>query len=464
MTLESVTPQLARRLGVFSASALVVSNMVGTGIFTTTGFLAADLGSPLVILAIWPFGALFVLAGALCYAELGVNFPRSGGEYVYLSQAWGPGWGFVDGWVSFFAGFSAPIAVAAMAAVAYLGHVIPMLRLSTPSGFGLHIEPATVVACFIVTVFTLWNLWGVSRAARLQNWLTGFKVSVIVFFVACGFAFGEGSWNYFGQPSERSSPHDLFAQFAISLIFITFAYSGWNAATYVGDELEAPRRTLPRSLLIGTLLVALLYLGLNILFLYALPVAEMKGVIGIGAKAAEALFGAGVGDAFSVLMAISLLGTVNAMVLIGPRVYYAMAKDGAFLRAAARVHPRWQTPWVAILLQGICCCALILTGTFEGLIYYIGFTLVLFSALAVASLVLFRRRPDWTKLKAVSFAYPLLPGVYLAISFWILSYTLLSRGWEVLLSLSTLLLGSLIYQWHRRRTGKYSGEMTPRKP
>jgi APA family basic amino acid/polyamine antiporter len=426
--------------------------MVGTGIFTTTGFLAADLGSPLLILAIWPFGAVLVLAGAVCYAELGVNFPRSGGEYVYLSQAWGAAWGFVDGWVSFVAGFSAPIAVAAMAAVAYLGHVIPVLRLSTPSGFGLHLEPATITACLIVVLLTVWNVWGVGRAAGLQNWLTSFKVVVIFLFITSGFTFGEGHWNHFGHPTERNSHHDLFEQFAISLIFITFAYSGWNAATYVGDELKTPQHTLPRSLFFGTLFVSAIYLALNVLFLYALPVAEMKGIIGIGAKAAHALFGSSIADTFSVLMAASLLATVNAMVMTGPRVYYAMAKDGAFLRAAARVHPRWQTPWIAIVLQGVCCCALILTGTFESLIYYIGFTLILFSALAVASLLMFRRRPGWIKLRAVSFAYPLVPMVYLAISLWILSYTLLSRGWEALFSLLTLAGGGLIYQWHRQRT------------
>ena len=444
-------PQLARRLGLFSASCLVVSNMVGTGIFTATGFLAADLGSPVLILAIWPIGALLVLAGALCYAELGVNFPRSGGEYVYLSQAWGAAWGFVDGWVSFFAGFSAPIAVAAMAAVAYLGHVVPMLQLSSRSGFGLHLEPATVLACLIVALLTGWNVWGVGRAAGLQNWLTGFKVAVILSFIVGGFAFGDGSWGHFGQGTERSSSRHLFDQFAISLIFITFAYSGWNAATYVGDELKTPQHTLPRSLVLGTLLVAAIYLALNVLYLYALPLAAMKGVIGIGASAAHELFGPGIADSFSVLMAVSLLATVNAMVMIGPRVYYAMAKDGAFLRVAARVHPRWQTPWIAIILQGACCCALIVTGTFEGLIYYIGFTLVLFSALAVASLLLFRRRPDWIKLRSVSFAYPLLPLAYLTTSCWILGHTLVSRGWEASLSLLTLLLGGLIYRWRHRR-------------
>ncbi|MGF1613625.1 MAG: APC family permease [Gammaproteobacteria bacterium] len=451
MATNTPPPQLARRLGVFSASCLVVSNMIGTGIFTTTGFLAADLGSPLLVLAIWPLGALLVLAGAVCYAELGINFPRSGGEYIYLSRAWGPGWGFVDGWVSFLAGFSAPIAVAAMAAVAYLGHVVPALQRSAPDSFGFHLEPATAVACLIVAAFTAGNLWGISLAAGLQNWLTGFKVMVIAAFLIGGFAFGDGNWSHFSHATERSAHHDLLAQFAVSLIFITFAYSGWNAATYVGGELKTPQRTLPRSLLSGTLFVAAIYLALNVLFLYAMPLADMKGVISIGAQAAHELFGSGVANTFSVLMALSLLATVNAMVMIGPRVYYAMAKDGAFLRAAARVHPRWQTPWVAIVLQGTCCCALILTGTFENLIYYIGFTLTLFSALAVASLLVFRRRPGWRPLKAVSFAYPLLPLIYLAVSAWILSYTLVNRGWEALFSLLTLIAGGLIYQWHRQR-------------
>ena len=426
--------------------------MVGTGIFTTTGFLAADLGTPLLVLGIWPLCALLVLAGALCYAELGINFPRSGGEYIYLSEAWGPGWGFVDGWVSFFAGFSAPIAVATMATVAYLGHVLPALELSDPGSSRLTINPATIVACLIVAGLTAWNLLGVGRAAWLQNWLTGFKVLVIAIFVMAGFAFGEGSWSHFFQSAERTSPHGLFDQFAISLIFVTFAYSGWNAATYVGDELKDPQRTLPTSILSGTLLVAAIYIVLNVLFLYALPLADMQGVIGIGAKVAHNLFGTSVANIFSVLMAVSLLATVNAMVMIGPRVYYAMAKDGAFLPAAAKIHPRWQTPWVAIASQGVCCCILILTGTFESLIYYIGFTLVLFSALAVASLLVFRRRTGWIKLRAVSLGYPLLPLVYLAVSIWILSYTLVNRGWEALFSLLTLLAGGLIYQWHRKRS------------
>lgn len=451
MTHHPQAPHLARRLGPFSASSLVVSNMVGTGVFTTTGFLAGDLGSPLVVLGIWPLCALLVLAGAFCYAELGINFPRSGGEYVYLSEAWGPGWGFVDGWVSFFAGFSAPIAVAAMAAVAYLGYVVPVFQMSTIEGAGIYLTPATLFACLIVVGLTVWNLLGVGRAAWLQNWLTGFKVLVITGFIAASFALGEGSWSHFSQPAARTSSHGLFAQFSISLIFVMFAYSGWNAATYVGDELKTPQRTLPRSLVTGTLLVAAIYLALNISFVYALPLEAMKGVIGVGAKAAQELFGPGMANIFGVLMAFSLLATVNAMVMTGPRVYYAMAKDGAFLPAATKVHPRWQTPWVAILSQGLCSCALILTGAFESLIYYIGFTLVMFSALAVASLFAFRRRPGWIKLRAVSFGYPLLPLTYLTISVWILGYTLVSRGWEALLSLVTLLVGGLIYQWRRQQ-------------
>jgi APA family basic amino acid/polyamine antiporter len=449
--------KLLRQLGVFSATAIVVANMVGTGIFTTTGFLAGDLGSPLLVVGIWFVGAALALAGALCYSELGVNFPRSGGEYVYLTEAWGPSWGFLTGWVSFFAGFSAPIAAAALAVSEYLSHFNPALSSQATSAtvvlgpMALRLGPGQWLACGLVAVFTALNVFGLQPAARLQNVLTSLKVVVIVAFCALAVAFGQGDWAHFSQAAVRTSENSISAQFVLSLIWVFFGYSGWNAATYVAEELRDPQRTLPRSLLAGTLLVALLYAALNVVFIYASPLESMKGVVGVGAHAASALFGPSVAGLFSALMAVSLLSTVNAMTIIGPRVYYAMASHGAFFPVAARVHPQWKTPWIAVLAQGICCCLLILNATFASLVQYIGFSLWLFTLMSVLGLLRLRHRPGWKKLPAANVLFPLIPGIYIVMSAWVLLYMIILRPVESSYGLVTIALGAALYRWGLRR-------------
>ena len=445
--------KLIRQLGVFSATAIVVANMVGTGIFTTTGFLAGNLGSAPLVVAIWFVGAGLAFAGALCYSELGINFPRSGGEYVYLTEAWGPSWGFLTGWVSFFAGFSAPIAAAALAVSEYLSHFNPALSTQSDASnvvlgpLTLRLGPGQWLACLLVALFTALNVFGLRPAARAQNFLTATKVLVVVAFVALGFTLGHGDWAHFSQPAVRTSQNSVAAQFVLSLVWVFFGYSGWNAATYVAEELRDPDRTLPRSLLAGTLLVALLYAGLNVAFIYASPLESMKGVLGVGAHAASALFGPSVAGVFSALMAFCLLSTVNAMTMIGPRVYYAMASRGAFFPIAARVHPVWHTPWIAVLAQGACCCLMILCGTFAGLVQYIGFSLWLFTLMAVVGLLRLRRRPGWKPLPATSFLFPLVPGLYIVTSAWVLLFMIGLRPVQSAYGLVTIALGAALHRW-----------------
>ena len=446
-------PGLERRLGVVSATSIVVSNMIGTGIFTIPAYLAGDLGSPSLVIGIWVVGAVLALIGALCYSELSINFPRSGGEYVYLSEAWGPAWGFVDGWVTFFAGFSAPIAAAALAIAAYVGYFWPAVgpeQAAEPLfslGFvSLQLGGAQLLACGVVVLFTLLNVFNVSRVAELQNVLTAGKLLVLLVFLVLGFAFGDGSWEHFAQAAERTSSTSLPAQFAISLVFIYVGYSGWNAAVYVAEEIRDPQRTLPKALLFGTVLVAAFFLALNCLYIYANPLADMAGNLAVGATAADALFGPRAAGFFAAAMAASLLATVNAMSMIGPRVYYAMAQNRAFLPAAAKVHPIWHSPWIAVLAQGTCCCALIITGTFESLMYYIGFLLNLFSALSVLALIKFRKRAGWNPVRAVSFAFPLVPALYVGVNVVIFGYFAYLRNWEAAWALATIAAGALIYR------------------
>jgi APA family basic amino acid/polyamine antiporter len=424
--------------------------MIGTGIFTTTGFLAGDLGTPGLVLGIWLVGAAFALAGALCYSELGVNFPTSGGEYVYLSRAYGPVWGFLSGWVSFFAGFSAPIAAAALAFAGYLAFIFPAIASESAAlrweigGITLQFGAAQALAAALVLALTLLNCVSLALVSRVQNVLTVIKVVVIAAFVLLGLSVGSGSWENFSGAAARTSTAPLTEQFAISLFWVMFGYSGWNAATYVAEELREPERTLPRALILGTVAVALLYLALNIVFIFGTPLETMKGVVAVGALAASQLFGPQVANVFGVLMALAIVSTVNAMITIGPRVYYAMAKDGAFLGMAARVGERSRVPVVAIACQGT--CAILMTFTsFPQLVTYIGFSLTFFTVLAVSSVLVFRRRPGWKRLPAVSMAFPLVPASYLLIGAWMIYYGFMLRPAISAAAVVTLLTGALVY-------------------
>jgi APA family basic amino acid/polyamine antiporter len=248
----------------------------------------------------------------------------------------------------------------------------------------------------------------------------------------------------------RTSSNPLPVAFVISLIWVMVGYSGWNAATYVGEEVRHPDRTLPAALGLGTAIVTVAYLGLNLLFIYATPLEQMKGLIPVGSIAAVNLFGEGVGGVFAALMAVSLMATVNAMVTIGPRVYYAMAHNNAFFRMAGKVHPKWRTPVNAILLQGLCAILMTLTK-FPDLIIYIGFSLTFFTVMAVASVFVFRRRASWQRLPSVSFLFPGIPGAYTVVGVCMIVYGILWEPIPSIAALATILAGGAVYQATARR-------------
>ena len=444
-------PPLRRELTLISSAALVISNMIGTGIFTTTGYLARDLIKPNLVLGIWLVGGVISLAGCLSYAELGVNFPSSGGEYVYLREIWGPLPGFLSGWVSFFAGFCAPVAASALAFSEYLARVFPS-GPHDPTHTARFFAIPQSISITVILFFAGLNVIGLRPAARIQNLLTALKLTVLSVFLALAFAVGHGNWRHFRPVTTSTSPLPVFFQFAVSLVFVMFAYSGWNAATYVTEEMKDPECILPPALLIGTALVTLYYIALNVAFIYALPLQSLKGVEAVGAVAASGLFGSRAGTFFSGIMAVALLSCVSAMSLTGPRVYYAMAKDGCFPSFAAEVYAPGQTPAKAILAQAFVACFMVLTGTFEALIYYIGFTLVLFAALAVAGIFRGRRRTDWHRLRAVSWAYPAIPLLFVLASAWMLTWTLVLRPRESGLGVLTVIAGALFYRWKVHKT------------
>jgi APA family basic amino acid/polyamine antiporter len=446
---------LLRQLGLVSATALVVSNMIGQGILTSSGFLAGQLGSPWLVMWIWVVGALCAFLGAVCYSELAVNQPGSGGEYVYLTNAYGPTWGFMTGFVSFFAGFSGPIAASALAFSGYLGYFFPAVKHENSQVFlgsgewTLRFGGEQAAACALVLFFTVLNCLGVARTARIQNVLTMMKVLVLAAFVVLGFLIGNGSGSHFSMDAVRTETNSVAAQFAVSLFWIYVAYSGWNAATYVAEEIKDPSRNLPRALAIGTALVTVLYLSLNAVFIYGAPLEDLKNQEAVAAVAATHLFGPRVAGVFAALMAISLMSTVNAMVTIGPRVYFAMARNGAFVSAAARVHPRWRTPVFAILAQGICTMLMTLTP-FPQLVVYIGFMLNLCAVMSVASLFWMRRKAGWKKLPAVSFAWPLVPSLFLLVGGWMIVRGVQLKPVISLISAITVGAGVAVYHFRQR--------------
>jgi APA family basic amino acid/polyamine antiporter len=304
-----------------------------------------------------------------------------------------------------------------------------------------------MTASALIAAFTALNCLGVGRTAKVQNVLTTTKLVVIAGFVIIGFAAGTGDWHHFSEHAVRTSTVALPTQFMISLLWVMVGYSGWNAATYVAEELRRPERTLPAAIAAGSLIVAVLYLGLNMIFIYATPLENLKGVIAVGTLSASNLFGPRVAGVFSALMAISIVSTVNAMVTIGPRVYYAMARNKAFFSGAAKVDARWHTPVNAILSQGL--CAMVMTVTpFPALVVYIGFSLTLFTVLSVASIFVYRRRrAGWQRLKALEFAWPLIPASYILVGTCMMVYGVIWQPRASLTALATVAAGALVYRY-----------------
>ena len=293
----------AQRIGTTTAGALLISNVIGSGIFTTTGFLARDLGDPRLVLLVWVVGAVLALAGALSYAELGAALPRSGGEYVYLRRAYGPLAGFLGGWTSFTMGFGAAIAAAATSFALFLHELLPP---------ALGALPSELYALSLVWALTAVHARGVGPGGHMQRAFAAAKVVGIAAFIGFGLWFGNGDWTNL-TAAPRAEP--ALAPFAVSLVFVLYAFSGWNAAGYIAAELRDPARSLPRATIAGTVLVAALYLALNVVYLYALPVSELAAepVVPVAEKAATALFAGTAGSAISALLCISIAGAASCL-------------------------------------------------------------------------------------------------------------------------------------------------------
>jgi basic amino acid/polyamine antiporter, APA family len=419
------------------ALALVVSSMVGTGVFTTAGFMLGGLGSARLVLGTWALTGVLALAGAAVYAELGAMMPRAGGEYVYLSRAFHPVLGFLSGFVALVVGFAAPVAAGALAFGGYLQTLAPGV---SPRG----------AAFALVGVTTALHAREVRRAGSAQAAVTGLVVLVIVVFIVAALASGHADWSRLTAAPAAGTRAGTTGALAVSLVYTAYSYFGWNGAAYVAGEIRDPHRTLPRALVGGAALVTALYVALNAVFLASAPAPALANQVEVAHVAALALFGARGGTLLTALVALALAGSVSALSMTGPRVVQAMADDGVFFRALGRTNARG-APTFAVLLQGALAALGVATAAFEPLLVYAGFTLSLSAAVTVAGAFVLRRREPDAPRPHRALAWPWSGVAFLALSAFMTVFAIRERPLESLAGLATLAAGGVAWAlWQRR--------------
>jgi APA family basic amino acid/polyamine antiporter len=425
--MRTKTDQNRRIIGKYAGAAIVISNMIGTGIFTTTGLMAGMGARGGDILIAWLIGGILALFGALCYGELGANMPESGGEYYYISRILHPSLGFLSGWVSLIVGFSAPIAAAAMAMQMYMQQVIP----------GWPSAPMAVITILLLSILHAYDL---RLGSRVQMLLVILKVLIVLGFIAGVMIAAPG---HDGGIIFDINPDFWFGpSSAVVLIFVAFAYFGWNAASYIGAEISRPEKNLPLALSSGTVIVTILYILVNYAYLKAVPIENIAGVESVASTAASALWGSKGSISISFLISIGLISTVSAMIITGPRVYEAMAIDNLFPKAFAKLN-KHRVPSLAVVLQAAIAIVFVLTSTFGSLLIYIGFTLNIFAMLAVITLFLMRRKNR--TITKICWGYPVTPIVFILFTLWMTVWSIMSQPVSTLTGLGTLAAGYMVY-------------------
>ncbi|MFO7981607.1 MAG: amino acid permease [Candidatus Aminicenantes bacterium] len=433
--------KIDRKIGPLTATSIVVANMVGAGIFTTSGIMAGQLPSSGWIFLCWLLGGLIAMAGALSYAELATRMPQVGGEYVYLKKIYHPSIGFLTGWTSFFVGFSVPIAASALAFSEYVFEGLQNQVLNiTPHQLFLTKKG---VALFLIILFTGIHYLGMKLGSKVQNFLTFLKIAIVVGLAGTGIALtgGKGISAFSFVTQGQSS----WLAFGTAMMLVMFSYSGWNASSYIAGEMKNPRKNLPLSLVLGTGIVILLYLALNLFIFRALPYNQAEGTIAVVERASIEAFGPWMGDTLGLLISLALLSSLSAFVIIGPRVYFAMARDRLFFPFAAKIHPKYKVPGRSILIQGGIAVIMVLIGSFEQLLVYIGFALNIFPWLAVFGIFLARKRHIGNHNAFKVWGFPVVPAFFLVTSLGLMVVNYLNRPLESTAAVVTVLLGVPCY-------------------
>jgi len=457
-------PQLLRKLNLLDTTFLVIGSVIGSGIFMTTGFIAEFLPSPGFILIVWLLGGFIALSGALSFAELGAMFPKAGGQYIYIREAYGNWAGFFYGWGFFWFIMCGGIAALAVGFAEYLGYFFP--SLSTQSyilqlsvlGLNYSLSIGQLVAAASILILSGVNYFGIKSGIFVQNIFTFLRLASVAAIVIFGLALGKksGIMNYNQLFSgEMAFSLNVFKPFGLALIAVLWTYDGWYSVNCTAEEIKKPEKNIPISLLVGTLSVTLIYCLVNIVYIMALPVDRMKGVARIGELASTQLFGPAVTFIISGAIMVSIFGCLSATVLYGPRVYFAMAEDGSFFKSMTFIHPRYRVPTKALSGQALWSVLLCLSGTYQDLYEFVVFALVIFFAATGLSVIVLRhKQPDRIRPYKV-WGYPILPMFFVLINLAVFFNTVAAQPLKSLIGLTVLSSGipAFIY-WRKGKKRK----------
>jgi len=453
---------LIRQLGLFDSTMVIMGIVIGSGIFLTTGIMAKSIPSAPLILLAWLVGGLLTFAGALTYAELGAAMPEAGGQYVYLKEAYGPLAGFLFGWILFLVYMTGGIAGLALAFSEYTGHLFPSLSTHRIIfSFDIHIfqnvltynlSAGQLVGVGVIVFLSVCNFIGVGLGKGIQNFITVIKIGTIAGLIILGFTIGKGTPIDWIVNPESMSLTQLIMGFGVSLVAVAWAFDGWNNVNFVAGEIKKPGKNLPLALFLGTLGVTLLYLLLNYIYLYALPIPEISGIVRIAEKATSSLFSTSTGIFISLAVIVSTFGSLNGSILTGPRVYFAMAKDRLFFKKVSQVHPKFHTPGFAIFIQCLWASFLTIMGTFEQIFTFAMFMAIAFWVAAAASVFTLRKKYPKMKRPYKTWGYPVVPLLFILFSTGILINTLIEKPVESVAGIILTLLGIPVYHYWRKKS------------
>jgi len=424
-----------------TVTAVVIANMIGTGVFTSLGFQLLDIKSGFAILLLWALGGLVAVCGSMTYAELGSALPRSGGEYNFLTEIYHPSAGFISGWISATIGFSAPTALAAITFSTYLLTVFPEINNDWLR---------KIIACSLIIILAFIHSSSRKSSGSLQMIFTVMKVSVIILFCIGAILFTKNIQPVSFSPNSNDITTIFSGSFAVSLIYVSYAYTGWNAATYLSSEIEHPQKYLPLILISGTTIVTALYILLNFVFLSVAPIDDMQGKIEIGFIAANSAFGGSVANFTGLVLSLLLISTVSAMTLAGPRVLQVIGEDFKVLNILSRKR-KDGIPSTAVYIQSLIAIIFILSSSFESILVFAGFTLALNSFVTVIAVFVLRSKQPNLPRPYKTFGYPFTPLIYLALTGWTLYFVIINRPIEVLFSLGIILSGLIFYYISNRK-------------
>ena len=424
-----------------TVTAVVIANMIGTGVFTSLGFQLLDIQSGFAILLLWALGGLIAVCGSMTYAELGSALPRSGGEYNFLTEIYHPSAGFISGWISATIGFSAPTALAAITFSTYLLTIFPEINNDWLR---------KIIACSLIVILAFIHSNNRKSSGGLQMMFTVMKVGVIILFCFGAILFAKNIQPISFSPNSNDISTIFSGSFAVSLIYVSYAYTGWNAATYLSSEIERPQKYLPLILISGTTIVTVLYILLNFVFLSVAPIEDMQGKIEIGFIAAQSAFGGSVANFTGLVLSLLLISTVSAMTLAGPRVLQVIGEDFKVLNILSRKR-KDGIPSTAIYIQSLIAIIFIMSSSFESILVFAGFTLALNSFVTVIAVFVLRSKQLNLPRPYKTFGYPFTPLIYLALTGWTLYFVIINRPIEVLFSLGIILSGLIFYYISNRK-------------